>query len=82
MAESKIDLRDSSMAEKPVALEIYVVMGEMKIQVPREWNVRLDRVTTVMGESKDERMSPDSENTHTDLTLNGTVLMGSLKIED
>ena len=82
MGESSIDLRESSVSEKPAALEIYVVMGEMKIQVPGEWNVRLDGVTIVMGESKDERIRKDAQNDQTDLALNGTVVMGSLKIEN
>ena len=77
-----LDLRDCSVAEKPAALELYVVMGEMKLTIPREWNVRLDGVTAVMGEAKDERTRSDSEGTQTDLALSGVVLMGSLKIED
>ena len=77
-----LDLRDCSVAQKPAALEIYVVMGEMKLKVPREWNARLDGVTAVMGEAKDTRERADSEGGQTDLALSGTVLMGSLKIED
>ena len=82
MGEVRLDLRDCSVAQKPAALEIYVVMGEMKLTIPREWNVRLDGVTAVMGEAKDERMRSDSEGTQTDLALSGVVLMGSLKIDD
>ena len=82
MGEVRLDLRDCSVAEKPAALEIYVVMGEMKLTIPREWNARLDGVTAVMGEAKDVRARSDSEGSQTDLALSGTVLMGSLKIED
>jgi predicted membrane protein len=82
MGESKLDLRDSSVMENPAVLELSVVMGQMEIRVPREWNVRMDGVTTVMGESKDERMPSDSQTDQTDLEINGTVVMGSLKIED
>ena len=82
MGEVRLDLRDCSVAEKPAALEIYVVMGEMKLTIPREWNARLDGVTAVMGEAKDTRARSDSEGAQTDLALSGTVLMGSLKIED
>ncbi len=82
MGEARLDLRETSVMEKPAALEITVVMGEMKLRVPREWNVRLDNVT-IMGETKDERLvSEAGGEAQTDLVINGAVVMGSLKIED
>ncbi len=81
MGEARLDLRETSVMEKPAALEITVVMGEMKLRVPRDWNVRLDNVT-VMGESKDERLRREADGAQTDLVISGAVVMGSLKIED
>lgn len=81
MGENTLDLRESSVAEKPATLEATVVMGEMKLRIPEEWNVQVDNVT-VMGESKDERTRRDPEDGHPDLVVSGTVVMGSLKIED
>ena len=81
MGEANIDLRESSILEKPAVLELSVVMGEIKLRVPRDWNIRVDD-DTVMGELKDERIRRDTENGQTDLVVKGSVVMGSLKIDD
>ena len=56
-------------------------MGEIKLKAPRDWNIRVDD-DTVMGDTKDERATPHSEESQTDLIIKGSVVMGSLKIED
>ena len=82
MGEANLDLREASVLEKPATLEITVVMGEMKLRVPGEWNLRLEN-DTIMGETKDERLVRETGGeAQTDLVISGTVLMGSLKIED
>ncbi len=81
MGEAKLDLRESSITEKPASIEVTVVMGEMKLRVPDEWNVRVENVT-IMGESGDERLRCDTQSSQADLVIGGAVLMGSLKIED
>ena len=81
MGEANIDLRESSILLKPAVLELSVVMGEIKLRVPGDWNIRVDD-DTVMGELKDERNRHDTEVGQTDLVIKGSVVMGSLKIED
>lgn len=81
MGEANIDLRESSVQEKPAILELTVVMGEIKLRVPSEWNVRVDD-DTIMGELKDERTQRGAGEGHTDLVIKGSVVMGALKIED
>ena len=80
MGESKLDLRDVSQSDLPAEICVTCVMGEVNLRVPAGWSVKINN-STVMGESKDERRS--SPNTAAaDLTVTGTVVMGSLKIED
>ena len=81
MGEASIDLRDASILEKPAVLEFSVVMGEIKLRVPGDWNIRVDD-DTIMGELKDERVRRDSPDGETDLVVKGSVVMGSLKIDD
>ncbi len=81
MSEANIDLRESAIQQKPAVLELSIVMGEIKLRVPRDWNVRVDD-DTIMGELKDERAPSDTGERQTDLIIKGSVVMGSLKIED
>ena len=81
MGEASIDLREASVLEKPAVLELSVVMGEIKLRVPGNWNIRVDD-DTVMGEMKDERARRDTSDGETDLVIKGSVVMGSLKIDD
>ena len=81
MGSSHVDLRDSSVADRPATLDVTVVMGEARLRVPRDWSVRLEN-TTVMGEAKDERSNQESKDGAPDLIITGQVVMGSLKIDD
>ena len=80
MGESKLDLRDVSQSDLPAEICVTCVMGEVNLRVPAGWSVKINN-STVMGESKDERRS-SPKTAAADLTVTGTVVMGSLKIED
>ena len=80
MGESKLDLRDISLSDLPAEICVTCVMGEVNLRVPPGWSVKINN-STVMGESKDERRSSPNASAP-DLTVTGTVVMGSLKIED
>ena len=82
MGETKLDLRDIDRSALPAELSVTCVMGEVKLRVPSDWIVKIAN-STVMGESKDERRSaPETVGADADLTITGSVVMGSLKIED
>lgn len=81
MGEANIDLRESAIQERPAVLELSVVMGEISLRVPSDWNIRVDD-DIIMGELKDERVRPETSDSETDLVVKGSVVMGSLKIED
>lgn len=81
MGQVNLDLRGSSVADKPATLELNAVMGEIKLRVPSEWDVRVDNVT-LMGGTTSELPRRESQEGSPDLIITGNVLMGSLKIED
>ena len=80
MGETKLDLRDIERSALPAELSVTCVMGEVKVRVPSDWSVKFGN-STVMGESKDERRSALT-GADADLTITGSVVMGSLKVGD
>ncbi|MXY46006.1 MAG: hypothetical protein F4Y44_03275 [Chloroflexi bacterium] len=81
MGNGNLDMRDAVIVDKPATLEVSIVMGEVKIRVPRDWNVQIANSAT-MGEAKDARNSSPSAANAPDLIISGSVVMGSLKIID
>ncbi len=81
MGSAHIDLRNATLTQRPVTLNITVVMGEAKLRLPQDWAVRADN-TTVAGETKDTRTHKPDAAGAPDLIITGTVLMGSLQIEN
>ena len=81
MGSGNLDMRNAHITEKPATLEITVVMGELKLRVPAEWNVQTTN-TTVMGETKDIRGSREADSDTPEFVISGTVVMGSLQIDD
>ena len=80
MGSGSLDLRNARIVDKPATLEASVVMGEVKVRVPAEWNVRIAN-SSQMGETKDARpLQSDSDSP--DLIIRGSVTMGSLQITD
>lgn len=80
MGSGNLDLRNARIVSKPATLEASVVMGEVKVRVPAEWNVRIAN-SSQMGETKDARPS-QSDSDSPDLIVRGSVTMGSLQITD
>ena len=81
MGQVHLDLRGSSVSNKPASLELNAVMGEIKLRVPSEWNVQIDNVT-LMGETASQLPRHEAQEGSPDLIITGNVVMGSLKIED
>ena len=80
MGSGSLDLRNARIVNKPATLEASVVMGEVKVRVPNEWNIRIAN-SSQMGDTKDARRSQNNSDTP-DLIINGSVTMGSLQITD
>ena len=80
MGSGSLDLRDARIVNRPATLEVSVVMSEVKIRVPSDWNVRITN-SSQMSDTKDTRdIQNDSDNP--DLLISGSVTMGSLQITD
>ena len=80
MGSGSLDMRNARVMDKPATLEASVVMGEVKVRVPAEWNVRIAN-SSQMGETKDARPTR-SDSDSPDLIIRGSVTMGSLQITD
>ena len=80
MGNGTFDMREAIILDKPATLEVSVVMGEVKVRVPAEWNVQIANSAT-MADAKDTRTRDnDSHNPH--LIIRGSVTMGSLQVTD
>ena len=76
-----LDLRDAVIAEKPARLETSAIMGQVKLKVPAEWRIHIEN-TTMMGETNDKRRFAHVDDRDIDLVISGSVVMGSLEIDD
>ena len=81
MGNGTLDMRNAFITDKPATLEVSVVMGEVKIRVPADWDVRIAN-SAQMGEAKDTRPTPNIPGDPPDLIISGSVTMGSLQITD
>jgi hypothetical protein len=79
MGGIELDLRDAVMERKEAVLDVSSVMGGVTIRVPESWNV-VSRVSSIMGGVKDNTRHPLEEGHR--LILEGTVVMGGLKISN
>ena len=80
MGSGILDLRSARIVNKPATLEASVVMGEVKIRVPADWNVRIVNSIQV-GEAKDIRAG-QNDNDNPDLIIKGSLKMGGLQVTD
>ena len=80
MGNGSLDMREAVILDKPATLEVSVVMGEVKVRVPAEWNVQIANSAT-MADAKDTR-TRDNDSHNPDLVIRGSVTMGSLQITD
>ena len=80
MGNGNLDMRDATIVDKPATLQVSVVMGEVKVRVPEDWNARIAN-SSQMGNTKDTRRSQNNSD-DPDLIIRGSVTMGSLHITD
>ena len=80
MGSGNLDLRNARIVSKPATLEASVVMGEVKVRVPAEWNVRIANSIQV-GEAKDIRARQNNDD-NPDLIVKGSLKLGGLQITD
>ena len=80
MGSGTLDMRDARIVDKPATLEVSVAIGEVKIRVPADWNVRIVNSIQV-GEAKDMRAGQNDDD-NPDLIVKGSLKMGGLQITD
>lgn len=81
MGGTEIDLTNATL-EKGATIDVFLMMGGAKIQVPKDWNIVLD-TDNIMGDSKDRNAEDEDvvEDNSKTLKIQGTVLMGGLEIK-
>ena len=80
MGSGTLDMRDARIVDRPAILEVSVVIGEVKIRVPADWNVRIVNSIQV-GEAEDIRAGQNDDG-NPDLIIKGSLKMGGLQITD
>lgn len=80
MGSGTLDMRDARIVNRPATLEVSVVIGEVKIRVPADWNVRIVNSIQV-GEAEDIRARQNNDD-NPDLIVKGSLKMGGLQITD
>ena len=81
MGNGNLDLRDARIVDKPATLEVSVVMSEVSVRVPTDWNVQIANASQ-MGDAKDVRPAGNTASDTPDLIITGSVTMGSLHVTD
>lgn len=80
MGSGTLDMRNARIVDRPATLEVSVVIGEVKIRVPADWNVRIVNSIQV-GEAEDIRARQNNDD-NPDLIVKGSLKMGGLQITD
>lgn len=77
----ELDLRDISVSTPPARINATALFGEVKIIVPRDWNVHID-VLPVLGAAEDDRPRRVEEHDEVDLVVTGFTAFGAVTITD
>lgn len=79
MGGVNLDLTRAEMEGTSVVVDLNVVMGGIKVRVPREWVV-VTEVTPIFGGVRNRTRPPEKDGPAPELTIRGTVVMGGLDI--
>ena len=82
MGSLELDMRETIALQNHTPLEITCVMGQVTLRVPPEWDVTTDNNTTNKGKIEDKRKQHHVAGPSVGITITGTVVLGSLQIED
>ncbi|QFU81103.1 LiaF transmembrane domain-containing protein [Natronorubrum aibiense] len=78
---TELDLRDTSLEERPAQVNAVALFGGVDIIVPREWNVQLD-VLPVLGGASDDRPRREQDHDGVDLVVTGFAAFGGVSVTD
>jgi hypothetical protein len=74
-----LDLRHTTLTQRPAHVDLLAVMGGVVLVVPDDWTVRLE-VEPTMGGMRDGRTGRDEGDRPVDLVVSGRVVMGGLDV--
>ncbi|QSG16118.1 LiaF transmembrane domain-containing protein [Halapricum desulfuricans] len=78
---ASLDLRDTTLEDRPVTIAATAAFGGVDIIVPREWNVTLD-VLPIFGGASDDRLRTEHEHDDVDLIVTGFAVFGGVTVKD
>lgn len=79
--ETRLDLRDATIEDRPARIDTTTLFGETEIVVPREWTVQMD-VVPLLGEASDNRPRRGTQSDGVDLVVGGFVAFGEITVRD
>ncbi len=80
MGSTHMDFHDVDLPPGPIYLEVYALMGEVKITVPANLPVRLN-ATPFMGDCKASRtVNQQTANAESWLEISGFIMMGDIQV--
>jgi hypothetical protein len=74
-----LDLRQTTLKQRPAHVDLLAVMGGVVLVVPDDWTVRLE-VEPTMGGTRDGRTGRAEGDRPVDLVVSGRVVMGGLDV--
>jgi predicted membrane protein len=77
MGGGKIDFRDADLQSGVATMEVFVMMGGIELQIPRDWTVE-QRVTPILG-GCDDKTHPEPGSTKR-LVIEGSTIMGGVML--
>lgn len=80
MGSTKIDLRDSDLPPGATRIEVFNLMGETQIVVPRDLPVRLSAFALMAESRADRNVNQQTRGADSWIEVSGFVMMGELRV--
>jgi predicted membrane protein len=85
LGDSKLNLKESVVEYPPAIINIMVLLGEININIPDDWQIEMD-VVNILGDVSDKRSSTSAQRSgmveKPHLIIKGFVMLGDFSIKD
>jgi hypothetical protein len=80
MGSTKLDLRDVDLPPGPIRIEVFTLMGDTKIIVPRHLPVRMSAFSLMADSRIDRNVNQQTRGAECWVEVSGFVMMGDVKV--
>jgi predicted membrane protein len=80
MGSTKLDLRDVDLPPGPVRIEVFTLMGDTKIIVPRDLPVRMSAFSLMADSRIDRSVNQQTRGAECWVEVSGFIMMGDVKV--